>query len=75
MVADEKGKDPKRAQQVVTEVLELLSSGKVVPALYDPIYDGLDEVAKGLDDLDNRRTWGRAVVRVRKDDSKPQARL
>lgn len=74
-VADEIGKDPKRAQQVVTEVLGLLGSGKVVPALYDPIYDGLDEVAKGLDDLDNRRTWGRAVVRVRKDDSKPQARL
>jgi NADPH2:quinone reductase len=56
-------------------VLELLGTGKVIPALYDPIYDGLDEVAKGLDDLDKRKTWGRAVVRVRKDDSKTQARL
>jgi NADPH2:quinone reductase len=69
------GKDPKRAQQVVKEVLELLGSGKVIPALYDPIFDGLEHVAKGLDDLDKRKTWGRAVVRVRKDDSKTKAKL
>ena len=69
------GKDPKRAQQVVKEVLELLGSGKVVPALYDPIFDGLEQVGKGLDDLDKRKTWGRAVVRVRKDDSKAKPKL
>jgi NADPH2:quinone reductase len=56
-------------------VLELLGSGKVVPALYDPIFDGLEQVGKGLDDLDKRKTWGRAVVRVRKDDSKAKAKL
>ena len=60
---------------MVKEVLELLGSGKVIPALYDPIFDGLEQVGKGLDDLDKRKTWGRAVVRVRKDDSKAKAKL
>ena len=60
---------------MVKEVLELLGSGKVVPALYDPIFDGLEQVGQGLDDLDKRKTWGRAVVRVRKDDSKAKAKL
>jgi NADPH2:quinone reductase len=53
----------------------LLGSGKVIPALYDPIYEGLEEVGKGLDDLDKRKTWGRAVVRIRKEDGKAKARL
>jgi NADPH2:quinone reductase len=65
--ADEAGKDPQRAQQVVKEVLQLLGSGKIVPAIYEPVYDGLELVGKGLDDLDKRKTWGRAVVRIRKD--------
>lgn len=65
--ADCTGKDPQRAQQVITEVLQLLGSGKIVPAIYEPVYDGLELVGKGLDDLDKRKTWGRAVVRVRKD--------
>lgn len=61
-------KDPKRAQQVVTEVLQLLSTGKVVPAIYEPVYNGLETVGQGLDDLDKRKVWGRAVVRIRTED-------
>lgn len=68
-------KDPKRAQQVVAEVLELLSSGKVVPAIYEPVYDGLESVSQGLDDLDKRKVWGRAVVRVRHDNNTERAKL
>lgn len=62
------GKDPKRAQQVVTEVLQLVGSGKVVPAIYEPVYNGLETVGQGLDDLDKRKVWGRAVVRIRTED-------
>lgn len=62
------GKDPKRAQQVVTEVLQLLGSEKVVPAIYEPVYNGLETVGQGLDDLDKRKVWGRAVVRIRTED-------
>lgn len=54
---------------MVTEVLDLLASGKVVPAIYEPVYPGLESVARGLDDLDKRKVWGRAVVQIRKSDA------
>lgn len=53
----------------------MLGSGKVVPAIYEPVYDGLESVGQGLDDLDKRKVWGRAVVRVRQDDKPERARL
>jgi NADPH:quinone reductase-like Zn-dependent oxidoreductase len=61
------GKDPPRAKQVLNEVMSLLSSGKVVPILYEPVYDGLDDVTQALADLEGRKTWGKAVIRVRRD--------
>jgi NADPH2:quinone reductase len=71
---DKLGKDPQRAQQVIKEVLQLLGSGKILPAIYEPVYEGLEQVGKGLDDLDKRKTWGRAVVRVRKGDGDGKAK-
>lgn len=56
-------------------MLELLKSGKVVPAIYEPVYDGLETVGQGLDDLDKRKVWGRAVVRVRSEDKPERSRL
>jgi NADPH2:quinone reductase len=47
--------------------MSLLSSGKVVPILYEPVYDGLDDVTQALADLEGRKTWGKAVIRVRRD--------
>lgn len=61
-------KDPKRYKEVLDEVMGLVSSGKLVPQVYDPIFDGLDKVVDGLRDLEARKTWGKAVVRVRKED-------
>lgn len=50
------------------DILGLLSEKKVLPILYEPIYDGLDQVSRGLGDLEGRRTWGKGVVRVRKEE-------
>ncbi|GFZ44113.1 hypothetical protein JCM24511_01834 [Saitozyma sp. JCM 24511] len=61
------GKDPPRAKQVLNEVMSLLSSGKVVPILYEPVYDGLESVTQALADLEGRKTWGKAVIRVRRE--------
>ena len=47
-------------------ILDWVSSGKIIPAIYDPIFDGLEDVARGLTDLDGRKTWGKVVVRVRR---------
>jgi NADPH2:quinone reductase len=46
------------------ELLALLVSGKLGPILFTGEYT-LDSLTKGLDDLEHRRTWGKAVVRVR----------
>lgn len=61
-------KDTKRYYQVLDEVMQMISSGRLVPQVYDPIYEGLDKVVPGLRDLEDRKTWGKAVVRVRKED-------
>jgi len=57
-------KSPKRFAEVWQELLALLASGKLKPVLYTGQYT-LDTLDKGLDDLEHRRTWGKAVVRVR----------
>lgn len=57
-------KGPKRFAEVWQELLALLASGKLKPILFKGEYT-LDTLAKGLDDLEHRRTWGKAVVRVR----------
>lgn len=61
-------KDPKRYFQVIDEVMHMIASGRLVPQVYDPVYEGLDSVTAGLRDLEDRKTWGKAVVRVRHDD-------
>ncbi|KAK4685609.1 NADPH:quinone reductase, partial [Tremellales sp. Uapishka_1] len=63
-------KDPPRVAKVVKEVLGLIASGKLVPQVYDPVYVGLEEVPKGLQELEGRKTWGKAVVRIREDRAK-----
>ena len=51
----------------------MFSERKLVPAVFDKVYDGLEHVSNGLDDLEKRKTWGKAVVRVRKEE--PGAKL
>lgn len=58
-------KDPKRAKDVITAVMDLLRSGQTPPLVYDKIYDGLDSISQGLADLEGRKTWGKGVVRIR----------
>lgn len=67
--ADVSAKDIQHAFQVVMEVLDLLSTGKLKPILYDKTYDGLEKVSEGLQDLENRKTWGKGVIRVRQNPS------
>lgn len=56
------------------DLLALFSSRKLVPLVYDKLYDGLDSIADGLHDLETRKTWGKAVVRVRNEDGKVLSR-
>ena len=51
----------------------MLQSGKVTPVIYPEVYP-LERLSDGLVALENRRTWGKAVVRV-KDEPAPVTKL
>lgn len=46
----------------------LIESGKLKPVVYSEVWP-LERVADGLVALEKRKTWGKAVVWVRKDDA------
>lgn len=58
------GKDPKRVGEVWAELLSLFASGRLKPVVYDGHYT-LDTLTRGLQDLEDRKTWGKVVVHVR----------
>ncbi|KAF9394719.1 hypothetical protein BGX21_010244, partial [Mortierella sp. AD011] len=48
--------------RVWKELLVLFAEGKLVPVVYEKLYQGLDSVKTGLNDLAARKTFGKAVV-------------
>ena len=56
--------NPERVSEVWAELLALLGSGRLKPAVYSGNYT-LETLSQGLQDLENRKTWGKAVVHVR----------
>jgi NADPH2:quinone reductase len=63
-----------RVAQVWAELLALLASGRVRPVVYERVYT-LETLVQGLDDLEKRRTWGKAIVRVRDAEDREKAKL
>ncbi|ORX36818.1 alcohol dehydrogenase [Kockovaella imperatae] len=68
-------RDPRHAAEVVLSLSKLFSSGRLKPILYEPIYEGLESVSKALTDLDERKIWGKGVVRVMKEQSDSHPRV
>ncbi|KAH9173657.1 NAD-P-binding protein [Lactarius sanguifluus] len=56
--------NPEHVSETWRELLELLASGRLKPVVYSGEYT-LETLTQGLQDLENRKTWGKAVVRVR----------
>ncbi|KAH9023915.1 NAD-P-binding protein [Lactarius pseudohatsudake] len=56
--------NPEHVSETWRELLELLASGRLKPVVYSVEYT-LETLTQGLQDLENRKTWGKAVVRVR----------
>ncbi|KAF7376173.1 hypothetical protein MSAN_00032400 [Mycena sanguinolenta] len=62
--------EPGHMPTVYNAFLDLLTSGRVTPpAVYKDIYS-LDNLADGLHALETRKTWGKAVVKVKEEDSR-----
>ena len=52
---------------VFRELFKLLEEGKINPVVYQPIFEGLESTPKALNALASRKTYGKVVVRVAKD--------
>jgi NADPH2:quinone reductase len=57
-------KDLQHVHKTWNKLLELFSAGHLKPVVYSGKYT-LETAVEGLQDLENRKTWGKAVVRVR----------
>jgi len=66
-------KEPGHIPSVYKAILNMLQPGKVTPVAYHEVYP-LERLAEGLVALENRKTWGKVVVRV-KDEPVPAAKL
>ena len=48
-----------------------MASGRVKPVTYSTIYT-LENLAEGLKAIEERKTWGKAIVQVREEDGGKQ---
>jgi NADPH2:quinone reductase len=60
---------PTRVSEVWTELFALFASGRLKPVVYNGHYT-LGTLSQGLQDLENRKTWGKVVVRVRESSAR-----
>ncbi|BEI90006.1 uncharacterized protein CcaverHIS019_0300760 [Cutaneotrichosporon cavernicola] len=61
-------RDPGRYAKTIEACFDMVAGGKVRPVLHERIYEGLEELAQGLEDLESRKVFGKAVVRIRRED-------
>ncbi|CAL1707506.1 unnamed protein product [Somion occarium] len=66
--------EPSHVPEVWKALLDLFSSGRAKPVLYTEIFP-LEKVAEGLHQLEQRKTWGKAIVRIRDEKSSERAKL
>lgn len=50
----------------------MVQDGSIRPVIYKEDYRGLEAVSRALEDVKARKAWGRAVVRVCSDESRPK---
>ncbi|RMZ72089.1 quinone oxidoreductase [Pyrenophora seminiperda CCB06] len=60
-------RNPQRTKDVWTGFMKLVEAGKIQPVVYKEDYRGLQGVRKALEDVKERKTWGRAVVSICED--------
>ncbi|KAF5393285.1 hypothetical protein D9757_000600 [Collybiopsis confluens] len=58
--------EPKRSEEVWKALLNLFTSGKVKPVVYHEIFP-LERLSEGLTALENRKTYGKVIVTMKKD--------
>ena len=56
------GRDPGSIDRQMTSILDLAATGAVDPLIYPPY--GFDDGARAIQDLAERKTWGKVIVQV-----------
>jgi transcription elongation factor SPT5 len=56
--------DPQRTKAVWDGFMSMVDNGKIQPVIYKEQYQGLEAVPKALEDANNHRPWGRAILRI-----------
>ncbi|EJD51076.1 hypothetical protein AURDEDRAFT_182332 [Auricularia subglabra TFB-10046 SS5] len=59
--------EPSRIAVVWKELFALVKAGKISPTVYEEIFEGLESVPAGIEAVTKRKTYGKAIVRLRKD--------
>ncbi|KAF9049755.1 hypothetical protein BJ165DRAFT_1342503 [Panaeolus papilionaceus] len=67
-------KEPSRIPVVWQNILSMFASGQVQPVIYEEIFT-LEGLVKGLEALEKRETWGKAIVRVRDEKHAEKSKL
>jgi len=67
-------KEPARVPKVWEGIFQILSSEKVTPVVFQEVFP-LEKLADALCALENRKTWGKVVVRIKDESSKLGSKL
>ncbi|TDL26269.1 alcohol dehydrogenase [Rickenella mellea] len=59
--------EPQHIPIVWKALIELFESDRVKPVTYSEVFP-LENLAAGLDAIEKRKTWGKAIVRIREED-------
>ncbi|KZV96520.1 NAD(P)-binding protein [Exidia glandulosa HHB12029] len=59
--------EPERIAVVWKELFALVKENKVKPTVYEEIFEGLESTSAGIEAVTKRKTYGKAIVRLRKD--------
>lgn len=64
--------DPQRTKDVWNGFMELVKAGKIQPVIYKEEYHGLEALPRALQDAQQHKSWGRAVLTI-SEEGKPTA--
>ncbi|KAF2741982.1 zeta-crystallin [Sporormia fimetaria CBS 119925] len=57
-------RDPEKTKQAWKGFMGLVEAGKIRPVIYSGEYKGLESLPRALEDLKERKAWGRSVLRI-----------
>ncbi|EGG03227.1 uncharacterized protein MELLADRAFT_49522 [Melampsora larici-populina 98AG31] len=61
--------EPETVTQVWLSILELVKRGQIRPVLHPKIYQGLESLQEGLNDLANRKVLAKAILQIKVEPS------